>query len=138
MTAEKDGGQAHRPVPGGAQRKRRLLGGSRLFVECVKNKDQIPDTPNPSRGIIATGPAISRSFDLGGRFLPETPKAGSSLWARFFLAMVRNGKTEMVSTATIVNPQGPANIFDQNGVDWTLRSNLSPISHDIFDVTVKC
>ncbi|EJL31591.1 hypothetical protein PMI01_02753 [Caulobacter sp. AP07] len=108
-----------------------------IFIESVKNWSRAPDTPNPSRGIIATGPAISRSFDLGGRFLPETPKEGSSLWARFFLASVRNVKFVTLSTPPIGNLQGLANIFDEYGLEWTVGSNLSPISQDIFDNSVK-
>jgi len=96
------------------RRKTAAPNGSTVFIDVVKKLSRTRKTLNPSRGIIATGPAISRSFDLGGRFLPETPKEGSSLWARFFLARVRNGKSEMVSTATIVNPAGSALFLTQN------------------------
>jgi hypothetical protein len=69
------------------------------LLSKIETKAQIHQ--DPLRGINAAGLAISRSFDLGGRFLPETPKRGGSLWTRFSLAQSENGKTEIVSTATI-------------------------------------
>jgi hypothetical protein len=72
-----------------------------IFDSFVENETGAQIHQDPLRGINAAGLAISRSFDLGGRFLPETPKRGGSLWTRFSLAQSENGKTEIVSTATI-------------------------------------
>lgn len=110
---------------------------SDTFDKSGKNLCHSPDTPNPPRGIIATGWLFSRSFDLGGRFLPETPKNGSSLWARFALAVSRNVKFMTVSTHQNPFSQRVRQIFDAEGVVWTRKSKLPPVTTPIFDIYVK-